>query len=125
MASKTAEHAMTPVDRVRPAWSGRGAASQQRSVPCMHSAVLARAPLDPCPLPHPPKQVFQLSSDEAITPALLRRVLAAGHSRIPVHSGTNTNHILGLVLAKELVLDESNAGKHIRDLPLREVPFIR
>ncbi|KAL4434431.1 hypothetical protein ABPG75_000872 [Micractinium tetrahymenae] len=83
MASKTAESAMTPIEKV-----------------------------------------FMLSADAVINMQLLHEVINAGHSRVPVYS-ENRQNILGLILVKELVLVDENAGVRVRDLRLREVPFIR
>jgi len=38
---------------------------------------------------------------------------------------TNLQSIVGLILVKELLMVDEDAGVHIRDLRLRELPFMR
>ncbi|KAL4420313.1 hypothetical protein ABPG77_010218 [Micractinium sp. CCAP 211/92] len=83
MATKTAESAMTPMDKV-----------------------------------------FMLAADDVINMELLHKVINAGHSRVPVYSGSRQN-ILGLVLVKELVLVDETKGLTVNQLRLHELPFIR
>ncbi|EFN57253.1 hypothetical protein CHLNCDRAFT_16812, partial [Chlorella variabilis] len=64
----------------------------------------------------PLAKVFMLSSEAVIDSQLLATVLAAGHSRVPA--------ILGLILVKELLVVDEAAGMRVRDLRLREMPFL-
>jgi hypothetical protein len=66
-----------------------------------------------------------LSSEAVIDRAMVERVIAAGHSRVPVYEGQNKQAILGLVLVKELGLVDETAGVKINQLRLREMPFLR
>lgn len=48
--------------------------------------------------------VFMVSSDDILNEALVARILATGHSRVPVFSGRDRSNVVGLLLVKELLL---------------------
>lgn len=48
--------------------------------------------------------VFMVSSDDVLNEALVARILATGHSRVPVFSGRDRSNVVGLLLVKELLL---------------------
>lgn len=70
-------------------------------------------------------KVLMVSNEAVIDRALVERVVAAGHSRLPVYEGENKQAIIGLVLVKELGLVDETAGTRINELRLREMPFLR
>jgi hypothetical protein len=49
-------------------------------------------------------QVFMISEDDVLDDALVEKLLATGHSRIPVHAAGDTTKIKSLVLVKEMLL---------------------
>lgn len=51
----------------------------------------------------PLDKVFMLSTADSLDDATLRRVLASGHSRIPVYREGQRADIVGLVMVKELI----------------------
>ncbi|KAI3423938.1 hypothetical protein D9Q98_009772 [Chlorella vulgaris] len=69
-------------------------------------------------------KVFALSSDAEVTDELLWSILRRGHSRLPVYQGEDKQNIVGLVIVKELLMVDEDAGVRIRDLRLRDLPFI-
>ncbi|KAL4434041.1 hypothetical protein ABPG75_000482 [Micractinium tetrahymenae] len=73
----------------------------------------------------PLAKVFMLPADAVINKRLLEGVIAAGHSRVPVHEGDNKQAILGLILVKDLLLVDETAGVRVRDVRLRDMPFLR
>ncbi|KAL4421316.1 hypothetical protein ABPG75_010607 [Micractinium tetrahymenae] len=72
----------------------------------------------------PMTKVMMLSSEAEVNGELLLRILGRGHSRLPVYEGANKENIMGLVLVKELLLVDEDEGAKIRDLRLRELPFL-
>lgn len=115
LASKTAEAVMTPLNKARvqphPQQRHGGQAGRRAGRRASLALGAARLGLLPAPaavrtLPHlsmafapdrgrvapppsPPLQVFMLRTDAVIDAQLLSLVLAAGHSRVPVHDGEN------------------------------------
>lgn len=73
----------------------------------------------------PLEKVFMVSSDMGLDEPSLKKILASGHSRVPVHAPGNRNDILGLILVKELVLVDLKAGTRVSDLKLRGIPSLR
>ena len=73
----------------------------------------------------PLDKVFALPTDAVLNTATLERIVASGHSRIPVHEPGEPEAIVGMLLAKELILVDHNAGVRVRDLRLRSLPFLR
>ncbi|GAB4822256.1 hypothetical protein N2152v2_009302 [Parachlorella kessleri] len=69
-------------------------------------------------------EVFMVPSDSVVDRDLLRQVIHVGHSRVPVFEGSRQN-IIGVILVKELVLVDEDDGIIVKDLRLREVPFLR
>ena len=192
MANKTAQAVMTPLPKVRArVWGGVQAGGRRSPSPCTAPLSSLWLPLThtcrttPPPSPFPP-QVFMLSGDAVINQELLARVLAAGHSRVPVYEGDNKqvgrgeqrekereterewvwvcgapgraywvrpdacfadarppaacapparspDHcyapalqaLLGLILVKELLVVDETKGTRVRDLCLRDLPFLR
>ncbi len=54
-----------------------------------------------------------LSVDETLNDAVVEAVLESGHSRIPVHRGTDRTDIVGLVLVKELLSHVRKGGGQV------------
>lgn len=52
----------------------------------------------------PLERVFMLSEDDRLGGDMYRRILEAGHSRIPVHASGDPTNFVGLLLVKELLL---------------------
>ncbi|GAB4822451.1 hypothetical protein N2152v2_009497 [Parachlorella kessleri] len=72
----------------------------------------------------PLSKVFMLDHEAVVNRALMKEVIDMGHSRIPVYDGYREN-IIGLILVKELGLVDEDAGIRVKDLRLRELPFLR
>ena len=69
-------------------------------------AAFAMTPLD---------KVFMLPQDLALGRAELQSILESGFSRIPVHEAGDPGHILGMIIVKELVTVDPDAGVRICD----------
>jgi len=69
-------------------------------------AAFAMTPLD---------KVFMLPQDLALGRAELQSILESGFSRIPVHETGDPSHILGVIIVKELVAVDPDAGVRICD----------
>jgi metal transporter CNNM len=65
----------------------------------------------------PLSAVFAVAEDAPLDDALLEAVLASGNSRVPVHRSGDRGRLVGLLLAKELVLVDPGAGTTVADLP--------
>jgi metal transporter CNNM len=65
----------------------------------------------------PLSAVFAVAEDAPLDDALLEAVLASGNSRVPVHRSGDRGRLVGLLLAKELVLVDPGAGATVADLP--------
>lgn len=72
----------------------------------------------------PLEKVFMLSTADKLDERCLQSVLLAGHSRIPVYNQGNRRDIVGLILAKELILVDPAGDKHVRDLCTRSMPRV-
>ncbi|KAK9820620.1 hypothetical protein WJX72_012381 [[Myrmecia] bisecta] len=80
------------------------------------TAQTAMTPLD---------KVFMLASDEILNKETMSRVLANGHSRIPVHRPGNRKDIMGLLLVKELVLLDLEANIPVSAIKMRSLPYLK
>ncbi|CEG42511.1 hypothetical protein L916_03792 [Plasmopara halstedii] len=67
----------------------------------------------------PMKDVYMLELDTELCPDMLARILAHGHSRIPVYERHKSN-IVGLLLVKKLIVLDPDDRRPIRDLMLRK-----
>lgn len=67
----------------------------------------------------PMKDVYMLELDTELSPDTLARMLAYGHSRIPVYERHKSN-IVGLLLVKKLIVLDPDDRRPIRDLMLRK-----
>ena len=72
----------------------------------------------------PIDMVFMLPMDAVLNEATLTAVLASGHSRIPVHQRGNRCEILGILLVKELILVDVNAGVRVSSMKIRSLPCL-
>jgi len=72
----------------------------------------------------PLANVYVLNADSILDRKLLEGIISAGHSRIPVHEGTDKRNIIGLILVKLLILRDTTKPVRVRDCLLREVDFI-
>jgi metal transporter CNNM len=73
----------------------------------------------------PLEKVFMLSTDDVITAALNRRIVDRGHSRMPVYAGANRQDIVGVLLAKDLLVIDETAGVTVDQTSIRDVPHVR
>lgn len=67
----------------------------------------------------PMEKVYMLELDTELCPDMLARILAHGHSRIPVYERHRSN-IVGLLLVKKLIVLDPDDRRPIRDLMLRK-----
>ena len=69
--------------------------------------------------------VFAVDADAVVEKPLLEKIIAVGHSRIPVYEGSDKRNIIGLILVKELILRDTTRSMKVRDcVLLRNVDFI-
>ena len=73
----------------------------------------------------PLEKVYSISADAPFDKTLLRQIIEAGHSRVPVYDFEDAGNIIGLILVKELLMHEPNGTLKIRDCTIREIDFIR
>ncbi|KAK9868498.1 hypothetical protein WJX84_001723 [Apatococcus fuscideae] len=77
----------------------------------------------------PLDKVFMLSVDGMLDQATLQAILESGHSRIPIHRGTDRKEIIGIVLVKELVQElligpSQDRVRPITELRMRSLPML-
>ena len=68
-------------------------------------------------------KVFALSTDHNLNYDTLARMLAAGHSRIPVYSGRREN-VVGVMLTKRLIVINPEDDRKVSTLSLRRPMFV-
>ncbi|CAL5220784.1 g2852 [Coccomyxa viridis] len=73
----------------------------------------------------PLDKVFMLSSDALLDANTMKRVLASGHSRVPVHRAGSRRDIIGLILVKELAMVNFEEGLTVKDFKTRPLPMLR
>jgi metal transporter CNNM len=71
-------------------------------------------------------EVFCLDADALLDRSLLRKIMEAGHSRVPVHEHGDAQRIIGLILVKELLLvgTEKNESLRVRECKVRDIDYI-
>ncbi|KAI8471248.1 MAG: hypothetical protein J3K34DRAFT_520738 [Monoraphidium minutum] len=106
LTHKTAWAAMTPLDKARPRGPGRGAGRGGAGLGGRRPWAL----------------VFMLPTERPVDEACLQDILSRGHSRVPVYVDGDRPSIVGLILAKELVLVEPGEGLTVGQLPMRRLP---
>jgi metal transporter CNNM len=79
------------------------------------TAETAMTPLD---------KVFQISADAPFDRVLLKQIIEAGHSRVPVYESDSNRNIIGLILVKELLMHEPNGSLLIKECNIREIDFL-
>jgi metal transporter CNNM len=70
---------------------------------------------------------FCVSSNDALTPDLVRSIVSSGFSRVPVYFGNNRSHIIGVLLIKSLLplaFTCPATPPRVGDLQLRELPRV-
>eukprot|EP00798_Chlamydomonas_sp_ICE-L_P001234 gene1234-32578_t len=72
----------------------------------------------------PLDKVFMLSTDDCIDERVLQSILSSGHSRIPVFKGGNRREVIGVIMAKELVMVNPEEMISVQDIPLRQLPAL-
>jgi metal transporter CNNM len=72
----------------------------------------------------PLEAVFAVSADAIVDETLVRSILSTGHSRIPVHEGSDKRRLTSVLLVKELVLVDLDAGLRVKDCKLRPMDHI-
>ncbi|GBG00143.1 hypothetical protein Rsub_12834 [Raphidocelis subcapitata] len=70
----------------------------------------------------PLSKVFALPVERVVDEACLQDILSRGHSRVPVYTNGDRSCIVGLLLAKELVLVDPSEGLTVGQLPMRTLP---
>ena len=68
-------------------------------------------------------QVFALSTEDQLSYDTLARMLAVGHSRIPVYSGRRDN-VIGVMLTKRLIVINPEDERRVSTLSLRRPMFV-
>jgi len=75
----------------------------------------------------PLENVFSVPSEAPFDRILLRRIIEAGHSRLPVYDSTTDSdprNIIGLILVKELLMHEPNGSLKVKECNIRNIDFI-
>ncbi|KAG1671483.1 hypothetical protein FOA52_003141 [Chlamydomonas sp. UWO 241] len=72
----------------------------------------------------PLDKVFMLSTEDRLDERCKQAVLLSGHSRIPVYQRGNRRDIVGVILAKELVLINPADNVSVRELRTRPLPHL-
>jgi len=72
----------------------------------------------------PINKVFMLSSDAVLSQSTFNKILATGHSRIPIYRGEDKKDIMGVILVKELIGINPAARIPITHVPLRSLPVV-
>ncbi|KAK8551858.1 hypothetical protein V6N13_120291 [Hibiscus sabdariffa] len=71
----------------------------------------------------PISNAFSLDLDTTLDLETLNKVMAMGHSRVPVYHGNPTN-IIGLVLVKNLLRIDSDGPVSLRKMIIRKIPRV-
>ncbi|XP_052487082.1 DUF21 domain-containing protein At1g47330 isoform X1 [Gossypium raimondii] len=71
----------------------------------------------------PISNAFSLDLDTILDSETLNKVMAVGHSRVPVYYGNPTN-IIGLVLVKNLLTIDSEGPVPLRKMIIRKIPRV-
>mmetsp|Transcript_6117 Transcript_6117/g.15783 ORF Transcript_6117/g.15783 Transcript_6117/m.15783 type:complete len:495 (-) Transcript_6117:32-1516(-) len=72
----------------------------------------------------PINKVFMLSSNTILSQGTFNKILATGHSRVPVYRGEDRNDIMGIILVKELVGINPADNVPITHVTLRSLPAV-
>lgn len=72
----------------------------------------------------PLEKVFMVGADDLVDRPFLQGLIQCGHSRIPVYDGGDERNIIGLILVKEMVLADLDAGLTVRQCRLRDIDHI-
>lgn len=67
-------------------------------------------------------KVFMLSTRDVIDLDTMRRVVASGHSRVPVYRNDNRHDLVGLIMVKELIQYNPRDAAPVADLRMRSLP---
>jgi len=70
-------------------------------------------------------RVFMVPGDAVLDEATLGSILASGHSRIPVHKPGSRGEVVGMLLAKELIMVDPARRLPVASLQLRSLPHLR
>lgn len=70
----------------------------------------------------PMKDVFTLSINDIMNEELVNKILSAGYSRIPIHSGDQESNFIGMLLTKKLITYDPEDALPVKDLPLSTLP---
>eukprot|EP00850_Spirogloea_muscicola_P019578 SM000194S04814 [mRNA] locus=s194:18458:22727:- [translate_table: standard] len=71
----------------------------------------------------PIESTFSLDINAKLDWEMLNKILAKGHSRVPVHSGSLKN-IIGLLLVKSLVTVRPEDETALSEIPIRRIPRV-
>ncbi|RKP05739.1 hypothetical protein THASP1DRAFT_4354, partial [Thamnocephalis sphaerospora] len=67
--------------------------------------------------------IFSISIDDQLNRETMLRIIDAGHSRVPIYSGSPHN-IIGVVLIKSLVMLDPDNGTPVRDVRISDLPRV-
>ena len=70
------------------------------------------------------EDVFTLPLSAKLDRSTLSSILKAGHSRVPIHTPENTDTFLGVVLVKQLILNDPDDEVPVSSLKLRRLPRV-
>ena len=72
----------------------------------------------------PLEKVFAVPADRVLDRALMEQILSNGHSRIPIYENGDKRCITAMILVKELVLVDLDAGILVKDCKTRDITSI-
>jgi ankyrin repeat/SOCS box protein 13/metal transporter CNNM len=67
--------------------------------------------------------IFALSIDDILDKTMLQKIVNAGHDRIPIYH-TAKEHLIGMILTKDMVLLNPDASTPVKSLQLYQVPMV-
>eukprot|EP00891_Asterochloris_glomerata_P001825 jgi/Astpho2/1825/gw1.00038.77.1_t len=73
----------------------------------------------------PLDKVFMVPADAKLDEETMTKIYRSGHSRIPVHKVGRRDQIIGIFLAKELMLMDKQQEMAVTALKLRSAPYLR
>ena len=73
----------------------------------------------------PLEKVFMVAADAVLDEATMGSIVASGHSRIPVHKPGSRAEVVGMILAKELIMVDPARALPVASLQLRSLPHLR
>lgn len=104
-------------------WEGEHPGLTDDEVTIIHGA-LAMKKLTVGDIMIPLNKVFMLSMDAVLDPDTMARIMASGHSRIPIYD-VHPHNVRGVLLVKNLIVLNPEDRRKVRSLGLRKLLLVR